>query len=218
MGRWFGYHRVSTKEQHSDRGITGIQQFCDERKVDVSIFCDKQTGKEYVRDEYDILKRIVKPGDFLVLWELDRLGRTKNGILQELKYFKEKEVQVISVDLPTTYCFDLSKCTDEMARMFMEVIMNLMIELYATLAESELTRKKKRQSEGYDAKRARGEWDQLGRPAAVSQERFKEEYTLVLAGKITGVQCRKNLEISESTYYKYKKIYDAEHNIRKSVV
>lgn len=106
--RWYGYHRTSTKQQHLDRGVTGIEEFCRQRNVEVAVFCDQQIGKTYTRDEYEILKRVIKSGDVLVLWELDRLGRTKKGILDELVYFKEKGVQVISIDIPTTYLIDLS--------------------------------------------------------------------------------------------------------------
>lgn len=95
--------------------------------------------------------------------------------------------------------------------MIMKLIMDLMIEMYATWAESELTRKKKRQEEGYVEKRKRGEWGELGRPAAVSIDKFENEYKKVLAGEITGVMCRKALGISETTYYRYKKKYDDLH-------
>lgn len=215
MARWFGYHRVSTKDQHNDRGVSGIQSFCDERTTEVAIYCDKQTGREYTREEYSYMKRAMRPGDTLVLWELDRLGRTKAGILDELKYYKENDIRVISYDIPTTYAIDISQFKDEMAVMIIKMLMDMMIEIYATIAETELTRKKKRQKEGYEEKRARGEWEDIGRPQVVSDEVFAQEYEKVLKNEITGVQCQKNLGISESTYYRRKQVYDNINNINR---
>lgn len=46
MGRFYGYNRVSTKEQHLDRGRKSIEDFCAGRGYDlVKIFEDKQTGR-----------------------------------------------------------------------------------------------------------------------------------------------------------------------------
>ena len=51
-----------------------------------------------------------------------------------------------------------------MARMMLETINNMMIELYASMAQAEIEKKEKRQREGIEAKKARGEWDDYGRP------------------------------------------------------
>ena len=46
-----------------------------------------------------------------------------------------------------------------------ETINNMMIELYASMAQAEMEKKEKRQKEGMEAKRLRGEWDEVGRPS-----------------------------------------------------
>lgn len=49
---YYGYHRISTKEQHLDRGIIEIKRFCENQKIKLeSIFTDKITGKNFVSDE-----------------------------------------------------------------------------------------------------------------------------------------------------------------------
>ena len=49
MGNIYGYHRTSTTEQHLDRGITEITQFCKERGLNLEkIFTDQQTGKNFL--------------------------------------------------------------------------------------------------------------------------------------------------------------------------
>ena len=47
---YYGYHRISTKEQHLDRGIIEIKRFCENQKIKLeSIFTDKITGKNFDR-------------------------------------------------------------------------------------------------------------------------------------------------------------------------
>lgn len=87
----------------------------------------------------------------------------------------------------------------------------MMIELYASMAEAEMHKKQKRQKEGYEALKARGEWDKLGRPAAIDYKEFCKQYERVLAGKVKPFDLIKELKVSQSTYYRYKKRYDKEH-------
>ena len=58
---------------------------------------------------------------------------------------------------------DLSKMDNSMARLMMETINNMMLELYASISESEIQKKEKRQREGIAMKKLRGEWDDYGR-------------------------------------------------------
>ena len=82
------------------------------------------------------------------------------------------------LEIPTTLT-DLSGIDDKFAKYVVEMINRLLIELYAIDAEKEVETKKKRQAEGYAAKRLRGEWDDIGRPAAVDFDRFVEVYRKV---------------------------------------
>lgn len=88
---FFGYHRVSTSEQNLDRGVNGIEEFCKKRNYPLEkIFVDKISGKTFDRPRYTVLKEdVLRSGDTLILYELDRLARTKKGITEELRYFEE---------------------------------------------------------------------------------------------------------------------------------
>lgn len=49
----YGYHRTSTREQHLDRGIQEIRQYCKEHEMEMkNIFTDQQTGKNFNRPRY----------------------------------------------------------------------------------------------------------------------------------------------------------------------
>lgn len=201
---YYGYHRVSTKEQHLDRGIRELQEFANQRTIDIQkIFVDKQTGKNFDRPRYTVLKEdVLRPGDTLLITECDRLGRNKNAILQELQYFKNNNIRVMILEIPTTL-MDISTFPDQLAGMLMETINNMLIEMFAAYAQAEIEKKQKRQREGIESMKLRGEWEKYGRPRTVSLNTFQEQYELVLRKKLTATQVMKNLNISDTTYYRY---------------
>ena len=68
----FFYGRVSTKEQNADRQIKAAKDFgIDDR----DIYIDKKSGKDFDREQYQILKGQLREGDLLVILSIDRLGR-----------------------------------------------------------------------------------------------------------------------------------------------
>lgn len=72
---FYGYHRVSTKEQNLERGIKGIEDFCKSRNYKLEkVFVDKMSGKTIDRPRYTVLKEdVLREGDTLIIYELDRL-------------------------------------------------------------------------------------------------------------------------------------------------
>ena len=106
------------------------------------------------------------------------------------------------MELPTTL-MDLSAMDNAMARMIMETINNMLIELYATMAQAEIEEKEKRQKEGIQAKKERGEWDDYGRPAVITVEEFAKEYANVVNGDIRPFELMKQLGMSKATFYRY---------------
>ena len=85
---FYGYHRVSTKEQNLERGIKGIEDFCKSRNYKLEkVFVDKMSGRTIDRPRYTVLKEdVLREGDTLIIYELDRLARDKKAISNELRY------------------------------------------------------------------------------------------------------------------------------------
>ena len=207
---YYGYHRTSTKEQHLDRGIIEIQRFCESQNIKLAgIFTDKLTGKNFDRPRYTVLvEDVLREGDTLIITELDRLGRNKQEILKQLQILKDKGVRVMVLELPTTL-IDLSQMDNALARLMIETINNVLIEIYASLAQAEMEKKEKRQREGMEAKKLRGEWDEVGRPRAIEQEKFNQEFIRVVQKEVTPTQLQRELGLTSSTYYRYRKnFYD----------
>lgn len=202
-GLFYGYNRVSTKEQHLDRGNETIKKWCESHNVKLErIYTDKQTGKNFDRPRYIVLKEdVLREGDTLIVPEYDRLGRA-DTTRAELEYFKEKGVRVIFLDIPTTQ-MDLTSISDEMARMIMGCINDMLISFYDCLARTELSRKKKRQLEGYEQLRARGEWDKVGRPRVMPLDEFAKQYVRVEKGELKTTELMRELGMKEDTYYRY---------------
>ena len=71
--------------------------------VGQTIITDSTSGKDFNREGYNYLKKcLLRPGDILVTKELDRLGRNKMAIKEELEYFRLNKIRIKVLDLPTT--------------------------------------------------------------------------------------------------------------------
>ena len=200
----YGYHRTSTKEQHLDRGIIEIQNYCSSNNLELEkIYTDQQTGKNFNRPRYQVLKEdVLRSGDELIITEVDRLGRNKQETLKELQYYSDNNIRVKILELPTTL-MDISKLDNAMARMLMETINNMLIELYAAMAQAEIEKKEKRQREGIQAKKERGEWDDYGRPTTMKLEDFAHQYLKVESGELRPFELMRELGMSKTTFYRY---------------
>lgn len=201
---FYGYHRTSTTDQHLDRGVRAINDYCTQNGMHLKkMVTDQQTGKNFERPGYQGLKAYVDPGDVIILSELDRLGRNKQDTLKELQHFKDSGVRVMILEIPTTLV-DYSSMGNEMASMIMETVNNMLIEMYATFAQAEMQKREKRQREGIDAMKTRGEWSKYGRPAALDYELFRREYQKVVDGQMKPFECMRKLGMTKPTFYRYR--------------
>lgn len=199
----YGYHRTSTKEQHLDRGIHEITQFCIDNHYKLEkIYTDQQTGKNFSRPRYTVLRDdILRQGDTLIITEVDRLGRNKKDTVEELRMLANRGIRVMILEIPTTLQ-DLSKMDNAMAKMILETVNHMLIELYAAMAQAEVEKKEKRQREGIEQMKARGEWDKYGRPRVKQPDNWQEVIQRWKAGEITAVEAMRLAGMKKSSFYK----------------
>lgn len=201
------YHRTSTTDQHLDRGIVEITKYCAEHEIELyksKVYTDQQTGKNFNRPRYQMLKEeILESGDTLIVTELDRLGRNKKATLNELRFYQDNNIRVMVLELPTTL-LPIEDMENSMAKMMLETINNMMIELYASMAQAELEKKEKRQREGIEAKKARGEWSDYGRPRVMPLNEFAKRYQAVERGEKRPFELMRELQMNKATFYRYK--------------
>lgn len=141
--RKYLYVRVSTKEQNESRQLS-LKEKYGLRNSD--IFIDKKTGKDFERKEYQKLKAELQSGDSLIVMSLDRLGRNKQQTLSEIRELQMKGIRLIVDDIPTTQ-LEL----EEKNQTIINMVNNILIEVYTSIAEEELRRIKIRQRQGIDS-------------------------------------------------------------------
>lgn len=204
MGERYGYVRVSTKEQHPDRQIENIKKHYPDIKDD-NLFIEKISGKKGMdeRDEYAVLRRIVRSGDELVIDALDRLGRKKTDIKAELEYLKTKGVVIRVLLIPTTL---VEIDGQEWA---IEMINNLLIEVYTSLAQQEISEKERRQRDGIEVAKANGVYK--GRkPIEYDEVKFTDLYKRWRNGAIKAKEFMELMGLKPNTFYRIVKRYEME--------
>lgn len=142
MAKYFSA-RVSSKDQNLARQLAEAEKYGIPKG---NVFCDKITGRKKDRPEYDRMKTLLGKGDEVYFKELDRIGRDKSLIKEELEWFKEKGVIVRVLDVPTTL-MELPKGQEWV----LEMVNNILIEVLGTIAEQEWTKTKQRREEGIAA-------------------------------------------------------------------
>ena len=94
----YGYVRVSSTDQNEDRQIVALNKYNISLE---NIFIDKQSGKNFERNEYKLLLQKIKKGDVLFLISIDRLGRDYKQIQEQWQYLtKVKEIDIVVLDMP----------------------------------------------------------------------------------------------------------------------
>ena len=191
--RTFYYARVSSKDQNLDRQIAAFKSLgADDR----DIITDKESGKDFDRAGYQALKNgMLRQGDTLVVKSLDRLSRNKRDIKKELEWFKENDIRVKIIDLPTTM-IDLPKEQDWVT----DMVNNILIEVLGTIAEQERATIKQRQAEGIQAAKSKGV--KLGRPALQYPDNWNEVFTAWKNGEITAKEAMERTGTKRTSFYK----------------
>ena len=154
----FGYIRVSSKDQNIQRQIKALREYEPDLKKQ-NIYIDKQSGKDFYRDEYKEMKKILREGDTLIVKELDRLGRNKKMIKEELDFLNEKGVRAKILNIPTT----LIEIPEENT-WIIKMVNNILIEVLGAIAEEERLQIRERQREGIEIAKRENKYQ--GRKAA----------------------------------------------------
>lgn len=202
----FGYIRVSTREQNVDRQVDELKKYVPNIE---DMYIDRASGKDFDRPEYKNLKRAIRQGDTLYVKSLDRLGRNKEQIKEELQFFKYKGILVRILDVPTTL-MDFSQF-GEMQKAIFDMVNNILIEVLGTIAEQERKTIRQRQKEGIEAAKRRGKY--LGRPIIAIPKNFSDVYYEYKSNKITAKTAIELLHLKRTTFYKLLKQFEEEKGI-----
>ena len=180
-----GYARVSTQEQNLDLQLDELKK----AGVD-KIFQEKVSGGKWEaeRPELDKALNFVREGDKLIIWKLDRLGRSLPQLIRTVNQLKDKNVELKSLKEN----IDTSSATGK-----------LMFHIFGSLAEFERDMIKERVKAGLISARERGRLG--GRPTAIKDDKEKLFLELVKDATMTTIEKCRRLEISRMTYWRIAK-------------
>jgi DNA invertase Pin-like site-specific DNA recombinase len=154
-----GYVRVSKEEQNEQLQIDALEKYGCEK-----IFQEKISGTAKNRVEFERMKEVIRKGDELVVWDIDRLGRTT---LELIMFVDELNHNGILFKSLSQSLIDTTTETGE-----------FVFKLFALLAEHEKKRLIRRTKAGQEAARARGRMG--GRPKGLSSH-YQEIAPLVIS-------------------------------------
>ncbi len=178
----FGYARVSTKDQNPELQIDALKSAgCDE------VFVEKVSGRKAVKPKLEEMLSKLRKKDLVIVYSLDRLGRTSKELIVLLSDFKEKGIQFKSLK---EGIFDTTSAMGE-----------AIFQIIAILKSMEVQVLSERTKDGLKAARARGRFG--GRPKG-SYNKSKAAAAVTLYNREVPIsEILKTLEISRSTLYQY---------------
>lgn len=177
-----GYARVSTRDQNLDLQLDGLTKAGCETK---NIFTDKVSGATRSRPGLDKALEYLREGDTLVVWKLDRLGRTVRQLVEFVGELQQRGIEFRSL----TQGIDTS--TPE-GRFFFHIM--------AALAEMDREQIRERTRAGLDSARARGLVG--GRKRALTDKKLTSAKTL-LEGGTPPREVAGQLGVSVATLYRH---------------
>ena len=176
-----GYARVSTDDQHLNLQHDALQKAGCEK-----VYSDQQSGATTERPGLSSVFEVLRPGDTLVIWRLDRLGRSLKHLIQMVEQLDKSEVGLKSLqeNIDTTTSGG-----------------RLVFHLFGALAEFERTLIRERTQAGVNAARARGRLG--GRPKLLESNKRELAIRLHSESKHSIAEICTMMGISKSTLYNY---------------
>lgn len=177
-----GYARVSTLDQNLDLQRDALQRAGCEK-----IFEEKKSGKAGTkRPALDATLAYLRPEDVLVVWKLDRLGRSLVEMMRTIDGLRRDNVKFQSL----TEHFDSETAHGRFA-----------LQMHGAMAEYFLDLNRERTMEGLKAALARGR--KGGRPAKLSPADIEAARAMLAAGSIPVAEIAKRMGVSRTTFYDY---------------
>lgn len=178
-----GYARISTAEQSLDLQTVALEKAGCEK-----IFSDQASGAKDDRKGLLDAVEFCRKGDSLVVWKLDRLGRSLKHLIETINELHEKKVGFVSVqeNIDTTTSGG-----------------KLVFHVFGALAEFERELICERTNAGLASARSRGRPG--GRPKALTDKGFKMAKTMLKDPNTTVKEVCETLHISKTTLYRYLK-------------
>ncbi len=191
MTNVYGYVRVSSTDQNVDRQLDAMAG-CGVLKK--NIYIDRVSGKDFEREQYQLMVQRLQAGDLLFIVSIDRLGRNYEDVMQQWRVItKDIGADICVIDMPL---LDTRTGKDLMGTF----IADLVLQILSFVAHTERDHIKERQKAGIAAARERGVV--FGRPKIDPPDDFKNIIKEWEAGKIMTKEAVRRSGLSRSTFYR----------------
>ncbi len=157
------YLRASTDEQDASRARAQLDTFAIEHGLSIaSYYVENESGATLARPELFRLLSDAKPGDVLLIEQVDRLSRLTTTDWEKLRaQLSARHIRVVALDLPTSWMMATAKRDEFTTRMF-DAINGMMLDMLAAIARKDYEDRRRRQKQGQERARAAGTYK--GRP------------------------------------------------------
>ena len=147
--RVYPYLRVSTAEQDPKRALYALQQFAEAQKINLSkVFYENESGAKLARPQLFSIIDIAERGDVILVEQIDRLSRLTNDDWKTLRALLDsKDINIVSLDLPTSHIF-LQPRFDEFTQNMFSAVNHMMLDMLAAIARKDYEDRRRRQAEG----------------------------------------------------------------------
>ena len=192
----YGYVRVSTTTQNIDRQMEEMHKF---GLTDEFIYIDKQSGKDFDRPNYQIMKSKLKEDDLLIIKSIDRLGRNYEMIIKEWSDItKIIEADICVIDFP------LLDTRSENTNLVGKFISDIVLQVLSFVAQNERENIRQRQAEGIRIAKEKGV--HMGRPKYKLPNNFTEIVVRYHNKELTHIEAAEILNMTRGTFLKYSKL------------
>lgn len=156
------YLRASTAEQDANRAREQLETFAAERGLRVAAsYVENESGAKLARPELFRLLADSKPGDVLLIEQVDRLSRLTSSDWQKLRAeLDARQVRVVALDLPTSW--SLAAPGDEFTGRMFQALNSMLLDVLAAVARKDYDDRRRRQAQGIEKAKAEGAFK--GRP------------------------------------------------------
>ncbi|EIK4671359.1 recombinase family protein [Salmonella enterica] len=172
------YCRASTKEQDASRALSSLESFANDHNMVVAAkYIENESGATLHRPELFRLLDDSKPGDILLIEQVDRLSRLDDNDWRQLRATIEaKRVSIVALDLPTSH--GIASSNDPFTGRMLEAVNGMLLDMLAAIARKDYEDRRRRQKEGIIKAKSEGKYK--GRP--VNNELRKNIKSLLLQG------------------------------------
>ena len=203
MALTYGYIRVSSTDQNEIRQLLALE------KLDIPphrIFTDKQSGKDFLRPQYQAMFKKLKAGDLLCILSIDRLGRNYEEIQEQWRRLtKDKKVDILVLDMPLLD-------TRREKNLLGTFIADLVLQVLSFVAQNERESIRARQAQGIAAAMARGV--RFGRKAKPLPDNFHIMFSQWAEKKLSATQAARGCGMPISSFlYRARKYQDVERRL-----